>query len=65
MKILRIGEEGFERYLSRVEGRMVQEGLHSKGSSSHLGGCEETGRSGSRPLYQVFDGLRIPIHDSR
>jgi histidinol dehydrogenase len=63
MKIFRAGEKGFEQYLSEVEGRLAQENLRlERGVRSIL---KEVRRRGDKSLVhytQVFDGLRIPIH---
>jgi len=64
MKMLRIGERGFKRYLSEVEGRMAQNGLRLEKEVRPI--LEDVRKRGDKALVhytQVFDGLRIPIHD--
>jgi histidinol dehydrogenase len=64
MKMLRIGEKGFKRYLSEVEGRMTQDGLRLEKEVRPI--LEDVRKRGDKALLhytQVFDGLRIPIHD--
>ena len=63
MKILRVGEKGFDRYLSEVEGRLVQDGLRLEKEVRSI--LKEVRKRGDKALVyytQVFDGLRIPIH---
>ena len=63
MKILREGKNGFDRYLSKVEGRVAQDGFRlEKGVRSIL---KDVRKRGDRALVyytQIFDGLRIPVH---
>jgi histidinol dehydrogenase len=64
MKILRIGEKGFKQYLSEVEGRMAQDGPRLEKEVRPI--LEDVRKRGDKALVhytQVFDGLRIPIHD--
>jgi histidinol dehydrogenase len=64
MKILRIGEKGFKRYLSEVEGRLAQDGLRLEKEVRPI--LEDVRKRGDKALVhytQVFDGLRISIHD--
>lgn len=64
MKFLRIGEKGFQRYLSEVEGRMAQEGLRLEKEVRPI--LEDVRKRGDKALVhytQVFDGLRIPIQN--
>jgi histidinol dehydrogenase len=66
MKILRAGERGFERYLSEVEGRMAQDGRRLEKEVRSI--LEDVRKRGDKALghyTQVFDGLRIPIHELR
>ncbi len=59
-----MGEKGFKRYLSEVEGRMAQEGLRLEKEVRPI--LEDVRRRGDRAVVhytRVFDGLRIPIHD--
>ena len=63
MKVLRVGEKGFDRYLSEVEGRMAQDGLHLEREVRSI--LKDVRNRGDKALVhytQVFDGLRIPIH---
>jgi histidinol dehydrogenase len=64
MKIFRIGEKGFEQYLSEVEGRMAQDGLRLEKEVRPI--LEDVRKRGDKALVhytRVFDGLRVPIHD--
>jgi histidinol dehydrogenase len=64
MRILRAGERGFEQYLSEVEGRMAQDGLPLEKEVRSI--LEDVRKRGDKALVhytQVFDGLRIPIHE--
>ncbi len=66
VKILRAGEKGLERYLAEVEGRAAQGGLHLEKKVRSI--LEDVRKRGDRALVhytQVFDGLRIPIHELR
>jgi histidinol dehydrogenase len=63
MKILRAGEKGFERYLDEVEGRVAQDSLRlEKKVRSILRDVRKRGDEALVHYTQVFDGLRIPIH---
>ncbi len=64
MKILRAGEKRFERYVSEVEQRMAQNGLRLEKEVRSI--LEDVRKRGDHALVhytQVFDGLRIPIHE--
>ncbi len=61
MKILRAGEKKFDRYISEVEGRATQDGLHLEGEVRSI--LEDVRKRGEAALVhytRVFDGLRIP-----
>ena len=64
MKIRRAGEKGFDRYLSEVEGRVAQDGFRlEREVRSILRDVKERGDQALVHYSQVFDGLRIPIHE--
>ena len=63
MKILRAGEKEFDRYLSGVEGRVAQDSLRLEKKVRFI--LKDVRNRGDEALVhytQVFDGLRIPIH---
>jgi histidinol dehydrogenase len=63
MKILRAGEKEFDRYLSGVEGRVAQDSLRLEKKVRFI--LKDVRNRGDEALIhytQVFDGLRIPIH---
>jgi histidinol dehydrogenase len=63
MKILRAGEKGFEKYLSEVEGRAAQDSLRlEKKVRPILNNVRRQGDEALVHYTQVFDGLRIRIH---
>jgi histidinol dehydrogenase len=63
MKILRAWEEEFERYLSEVEGRGTQDIFRfEREVRSILSDVKERGDEALVHYTQVFDHLRIPIH---
>ena len=63
MKIYRAGERGFDRYLSEVEGRLAQDGLRlERGVRSIIKDVRRRGDKSLVHYTQVFDGIRIPIH---
>ncbi len=63
MRVLRVGGKGFDRYLSEVEGRVAQDGLHlEREVRSILKDVRNRGDEALVHYTQVFDGLRIPIH---
>jgi len=63
VRILRAGEKGFERYLSEVEGRAAQDSLRlEKEVRSILKDVRKRGDKALVHYTQVFDDLRIPIH---
>ena len=62
MRIFRIGEEGFDRYLSEVEGRVAQDGPHlEREVRSILKNVREKGDEALVHYTQLFDGVRIPL----
>ncbi len=66
MKIFRAGEKGFERYLSTTEERGEQGSLLLERKVRAI--LESVRKRGDEALVhytQVFDGLRIPIHQLR
>ena len=66
MKILRVGEKGFDRYLSAVEGRGTQGIFRFEREVRSI--LKDVKQRGDRALVhytQVFDGLSIPIHQLR
>ncbi len=66
MRVFRAGEKGFDRYLSEVEGRVAQDNLRfEKEVRSILKGVRNRGDKAIVHYTQVFDGLRIPIHQLR
>jgi histidinol dehydrogenase len=63
VKVLRVGERGFDRYLSEVEGRVAQNDLRlDREVRSILKDVRHRGDKAVVHYTQVFDGLRIPIH---
>ena len=63
MRILHAGEKGFDRYLSAVEGRASQDGRRLEREGRSI--LRDVKARGDRALVhytQLFDGLRIPIH---
>ena len=63
MKIYRAGERGFDRYISEVEGRLAQDGLRlERGVRSIIKDVRRRGDKSLVHYTQVFDGIRIPIH---
>jgi histidinol dehydrogenase len=63
VRVLRVGGKGFDRYLSEVEGRVAQDGLHlEREVRSILKDVRNRGDEALVHYTQVFDGLRIPIH---
>ena len=63
MKILRAGEKEFDRYLSGVKGRVAQDSLRLEKKVRFI--LKDVRNRGDEALVhytQVFDGLRIPIH---
>jgi histidinol dehydrogenase len=63
MKILRAGEKGFDRYLSEVEARVAQDSPRLEKKVRFI--LEDVRRRGDKALAhytQIFDGLRIPVH---
>src|SRR3972149_752637 len=63
MRILRAGEKSFDRYLSEVEGRGAQDIFRfEKEVRSILKDVRKRGDKALVHYTQVFDDLRIPIH---
>ena len=63
MRLLRVGERGFDRYLSEVEGRVAQDSFRlEREVRSILKDVRNRGDKALLHYTQVFDGLRIPIH---
>jgi len=63
VRVLRVGGKGFDRYLSEVEGRVAQDDLHlEREVRSILKDVRNRGDEALVHYTQVFDGLRIPIH---
>jgi histidinol dehydrogenase len=63
VRVLRVGGKGFDRYLSEVEGRVAQDGLHlEREVRSILKDVRNRGDEALVHYTQIFDGLRIPIH---
>ena len=63
MKILRAGEKEFDQYLSGVEGRVAQDSQRLEKKIRFI--IKDVRSRGDEALVhytQVFDGLRIPIH---
>ena len=63
MRFLRAGQEGFHQYLSEVEGRIAQDNLRlEREVRSILNDVKKRGDEALVHYTQVFDGVRIPIH---
>ena len=63
MRVFRAGEKGFDRYLSEVEGRVVQDSLRlEKKVRSILKDVRNRGDEALVHYTQAFDGVEIPIH---
>jgi histidinol dehydrogenase len=63
VRVFRAGEKGFDRYLSEVEGRVVQDSLRlEKKVRSILKDVRNRGDEALIHYTQAFDGVRIPIH---
>jgi histidinol dehydrogenase len=66
VRVLRAGERGFERYLSKMEERGEQDSPRFERKVRSI--LENVRKRGDEALIhytQVFDGLRIPIHQLR
>jgi histidinol dehydrogenase len=62
LRILKVGEKGFDRYLSEVEGRMAQDGLGlEREVRSILKDVRERGDEALVQYTELFDGVRIPV----
>jgi len=63
LRILRAGDKGFEEYLSEVEQRSAQGGLHiEREVRSILKDVRQRGDKALIHYAHLFDGVRIPIH---
>ena len=63
MKILRIGEKGFENYLERMDQREIQDSPRlEKQVRSILNDVRKRGDEALIHYTRVFDGIRIPIN---
>ena len=66
MRILRAGEEAFDRYLSEVEGRGAQDGLRlEREVRSILRDVRQRGDKALVHYSQLFDGVHIPVQKIR
>jgi len=66
LRIFRIGEEGFDRYLSEVERRVAQDGPHlEREVRSILKNVRERGDEALVHYTELFDGVRIPLQKLR
>jgi histidinol dehydrogenase len=66
LKILRAGEEGFDRYLSEVEGRVAQDGPRLEREVRSI--LKDVSKRGDEALVhytELFDGVRIPLQKLR
>jgi histidinol dehydrogenase len=66
VRILREGEEAFDRYLSQVEGRRGQEGLHHEGEVRSI--LRDVSQRGDEALIYytwLLDGVRLSIGQLR
>jgi histidinol dehydrogenase len=62
VKLLRIGEKGFDQYLSEVEGRIAQEGIDIESEVRSI--LKDVRQRGDRALIhytQLFDGIRLEV----
>jgi histidinol dehydrogenase len=63
VRVFRAGERGFEKYLSEVEGRVAQDSLRLEKKIRPILRDVRKRRDQALVHYtQVFDGLRIPVH---
>ncbi len=66
MRILRTGEDGFNKYLSEVEGRIAQGGLRlEKEVRSILNNVRQGGDETLVHYSKLFDGVRISVQKLR
>jgi histidinol dehydrogenase len=66
LRILRAGEEGFDRYLSEVERRVAQDGPRiEREVRSILKDVRKRGDEALVHYTQLFDGVRIPLQKLR
>jgi histidinol dehydrogenase len=66
LRILRAGEDGFKKYLSEVEGRIAQGGLHlEKEVRSILNDVRKRGDEALVHYTKLFDGVRISVQKLR
>jgi histidinol dehydrogenase len=62
VKLLRIGEKGFDQYLAEVEGRLSQDGIDLEKEVRSI--LKDVRQRGDRALIhytQLFDGVRVEI----
>jgi histidinol dehydrogenase len=66
LRILRAGEEAFDRYLSEVEGRAAQDGLRlEREVRSILRDVRQRGDKALVHYSRLFDGVRTPVQKLR
>ncbi len=66
MRVFRIGESGFDRYLSEVEGRVAQDGPRlEREVRSILKDVRQRGDEALVHYTRLFDGVRIPVQKLR
>ena len=66
MRVFRAGEEGFDRYVSEVEGRVAQDGLRlEREVRSILRDVRQRGDKALVHYTRLFDGVRIPVQKLR
>jgi len=66
LRVLRIGEKGFENYLLKIEKRAAEDSLRlEREVRSILKGVRQRGDEALIHYIQVFDGVRIPIQRLR
>jgi histidinol dehydrogenase len=66
LRILRAGEEGFDRYLSEVEERVAQDGVRlEREVRSILEDVRKKGDDAVVHYTNLFDGVRIPVQRLR
>jgi histidinol dehydrogenase len=66
LRVFRIGESGFDRYLSEVEGRVAQDGPRlEREVRSILKDVRQRGDEALVHYTRLFDGVRIPVQKLR
>jgi len=66
LRVFRAGEEGFDRYVSEVEGRVAQDGLRlEREVRSILRDVRQRGDKALVHYTRLFDGVRIPVQKLR